>query len=62
MGEDKVIILGKEIDRENFPKLYAWGKSNPVWLEKNIRSMLKKEGWGEEKAGSMMAILESDLK
>jgi len=63
VNEEKVIILGKEIKKENYPKLYAWGKSNPDTLERNIKSMIEKEGWkipGD--VGSMMIILESDLK
>jgi len=41
---DKVIILGKEIDEENFPKLYDWARVNPDTLEKNIKRRIKEKG------------------
>ncbi|MBN1385177.1 MAG: hypothetical protein JW983_09885 [Elusimicrobia bacterium] len=41
MSEDQVILLGKEIDKDTFPKVYAWGKTNPVILEIIIRKMMK---------------------
>ncbi|MFA5780383.1 MAG: hypothetical protein WC947_09640 [Elusimicrobiota bacterium] len=58
--EDKVTILGEEIDKENFPKLYAWGRTNPGTLERNIKGMMEKQGFTNP--GSAMVILESDLK
>ena len=42
--EEKIIILGEEIDKGIFSQLYAWGKRNPVTLEKSIKRMLEKEG------------------
>jgi len=42
--KDKVIILGKEIDKENFPKLYDWARVNPDTLEKNIKRRIKEKG------------------
>jgi len=63
MDEDKVIILGKEINKKVMPKMYEWGRTNPDTLERNIKSMIEKEGWKiPDDVGSMMAILESDLK
>ncbi|MFA5780385.1 MAG: hypothetical protein WC947_09650 [Elusimicrobiota bacterium] len=63
MEEKKVIILGKEIKKENYPKLYEWGRTNPDTLERNLKSMIEKEDWKiPDDVGSMMIILESDLK
>ncbi|MBN1385185.1 MAG: hypothetical protein JW983_09925 [Elusimicrobia bacterium] len=58
--KNDVIILGKIIDKEKYPKLYAWGRSNPGTLERNIKGIMEKEGWTDP--GSAMIILESDLK
>jgi len=58
--EEKVVILGEEIDKKDFPKLYEWARTNPGTLEANIKGILKKEGWDDP--GSAMVILESDLK
>ncbi|MDD5688518.1 MAG: hypothetical protein PHE88_11885 [Elusimicrobia bacterium] len=58
--EKKVIILGEEIKKEDMPKLYEWGRTNPDTLERNIKGMMEKQGF--KNPGSAMAILESDLK
>jgi len=59
MNEDKVIILGEEIDKKNFPALYRWGKTNPDTLERNIKGMIENQGFTNP--GSAMIILESDI-
>ena len=56
--KDKVIILGKEIDEENFPKLYDWARVNPDTLEKNIKRGIKEKG--NKNLHDVMIALEKD--
>ena len=57
--EEPIMILGHKIDKENFPKLYSWAKSNPATLVEQLQSVA--DGWHEGNIGMAMICLESDL-
>lgn len=64
MGKDKkvetIIILGVELNKENFPVLYEWAKSNPGTLVEQAQSIAN--AWHDGNIGMAMICLESDLK
>lgn len=60
MNDDRILILGEIIDKENFPKLYNWVKTNPKTLESQLKSIAK--AWHEGSIISAMQALESDLE
>jgi len=55
-----IIILGKSLDTENYPKLYRWAKENPATLEDHVKSVAS--AWHEGNVRSAMVALESDLE
>lgn len=54
-----ITILGEELKKEFYPKLYQWAKDNPATLESQLKSIAEK--WHEGSIGSAMQALESDL-
>jgi hypothetical protein len=57
---ETISILGVELDKENFPILYAWAKSNPATLAKQLQSIA--DIWHEGDLNMAAISLESDLK
>ena len=57
---ETITILGVELDKDNFPILYAWAKSNPATLAKQLQSIADK--WHEGDLNMAAISLESDLK
>ena len=57
---DTITILGVELDKENFPVLYEWAKSNPATLAEQAQSIA--DAWHGGNVGMAMVCLESDLK
>ena len=55
-----IVVLGVELDKENFPVLYDWAKSNPATLAKQLQSIADK--WHEGNLNMAAICLESDLK
>ena len=55
-----ITILGVELDKENFPILYDWAKSNPATLAKQLQSIA--DTWHEGDLNMAVISLESDLK
>ena len=55
-----IVVLGVELDKENFPVLYDWAKSNPGTLAKQLQSIAGK--WHEGNLNMAAICLESDLK
>ena len=64
MEKDKkfeiITILGVELDKENFPILYKWAKSNPATLAEQVQSIAN--AWHDGNVGMAIICLESDLK
>jgi len=59
--ENEIIeILGVKLDKENFPVLYEWAKSNPETLAEQAQSIAN--AWHDGNIGMAMVCLESDLK
>ena len=59
--ENEIIeILGVKLDKENFPVLYEWAKSNPATLAEQAQSIA--DAWHDGEIGMAMICLESDLK
>ena len=59
--ENEIIeILGVKLDKENFPVLYEWAKSNPETLAEQAKSIA--DAWHDGNIGMAMVCLESDLK
>ncbi|MCX6741538.1 MAG: hypothetical protein NTY61_04030 [Candidatus Parcubacteria bacterium] len=55
-----IFILGVGLDKENFPVLYDWAKSNPTTLATQLQSIADK--WHEGDLNMAAICLESDLK
>lgn len=60
VSQSSVTILGEEIDKEYYPKLYNWATTNPKTLESQLKSIAK--AWHEGSIKSAMQALESDLE
>jgi len=62
MVEDSpiIVVLGVELDKENFPILYDWAKRNPETLARQLQSIAYK--WHEGDLNMAAICLESDLK
>ena len=60
-ADEEIIVLGAVVRKSKKPKIYALAVANKAELEKTVSNILRMEKWGIEKAGSVMAILESDL-
>lgn len=58
-NNDKVIVLGEEIDQRNFPLLYKWARANLETLEEQLKLLAGK--WHEGSITSAMQSLESYL-
>ena len=55
-----ITILGVGLDKENFPILYSWAKSNPETLVRQLQSIA--DTWHEGNLNMAAICLESDLK
>ncbi len=55
----KLIILGEELDPKYFPKLSRWALTNPSTLEDQLKSIAEK--WHEGNIVAAILALESDL-
>ena len=53
-------ILGVKLDKDNFPVLYEWAKSNPATLAEQAQSIA--DAWHAGEIGMAIICLESDLK
>ena len=59
--DEEITVCGAIVRKSSKPKIYALAVANKAQLEKTVNNILLIEKWGIEKAGSVMAILESDL-
>jgi len=60
--DEEIIVCGAVVRKSSKPKIYALAVANKAQLEITVNNILKKEKWGIESAGSVMAMLESDLE
>lgn len=57
---NKVVILGENLDEDNFPVLFRWAKENPETLTRQLKSAADK--WHNGSIAAAMQALESDLE
>lgn len=58
--QESVVVLGKSLDKKNFPVLHKWALENPETLESQLQSLADK--WHNGSVGPAMVSLESDLQ
>lgn len=60
MENQIITISGVTLDKENFPKLYAWAKKNPETLEQQLISIA--DAWHGGNKDMAAVSLESDME
>lgn len=61
VADETIIVMGMVVRKSVMPHIFGLATRNKAQLQETVSNILKTEKWGPENAGSVMAILESDL-